>query len=117
MEVAEKDVDSRCSIVGHRDSEGTHARAGVEHQHLTVFSAYLHARGVAAISERVGARRGQRPAAAPHADSHSFARQNTVSTPCISPTWPKRGYAVTSNGWRDPSRVVARSVRCAGSRS
>jgi hypothetical protein len=43
MEVAEKDVDSRCTVVGHRDSERTHTCAGVEHQHLTVVSTYLHA--------------------------------------------------------------------------
>ncbi len=117
VEMAEQHVDPRSAIAAHGYSERTHTRARVEYKQLAVVSTHLHARGIAAISERVGAWRGQRPAATPHADPHSFARQNTVSTPCISPTWPKRGYAVTSNGWRDPSRVVAKSVRWAGSRS
>ena len=59
MKVAEQNVDSRCTIVGHRDSERTHACACVEHQQLIVVSTYLYAGGVAAISERVGAGRGQ----------------------------------------------------------
>src|ERR1700722_7901040 len=117
MEVAEQNVDPGGAVATHSDAERTHARTCVEHQRFAPVSTHLHAGGVAAVSKCVGPGRGQRAAAAPHADSHSFARQNTARTPCISPTWPKSGYAVTSNGGRAPLRVVARSLRWAGTRS
>ena len=110
VQMGQEDVQHREAVVGvHRRPERPHARPGVEHERLTAFETHFEARRVAAVANRVGARRGDRAAAAPDARQHQMApsagatSQNTDTTPWRSSAAANSGYAVTSRRRRTPS--------------
>ena len=101
VKVRQHDVQAGRHVVLHRDAERPHAGARVEHDRVPAREPHFHARGVAAVAHGVGPRRGDRAAAAPHADAHqafpsSSIGQNTATAPCITPVAPSNGYAVAS---------------------
>ena len=65
VQVGEEEVDRRDLLVGHDHAEGSDPGAGVEHHHGAIRAAHLHARGVPAVAEVLGARRRERPPTSP----------------------------------------------------
>src|SRR5437899_12258284 len=108
MKVREEDVQLDGRILLHRNAEGPHARAGVEHERVAARQANLDTRSVPAVFDGVGPRHRDGAPTSPHPGAHQASRssdatsQNTVTTPCISRAAPNSGYAVTSYSRRTP---------------
>ena len=70
VQVGEQDVDSRDRGSHQGLAQGPRPGAGVEHDHAVLVAAHLHARGVAAVTDRLRTRRGDRAPASPDAGAH-----------------------------------------------
>ena len=109
VQVGEQDVQLGRPLGLHGHAEGSQTGSRVEDERVTARQADLDARRVAAVTDRVGARGGHRPATAPDAGAHQTpsrspaTSQKTATTPCISSSVAKRGYAVAWYARRVPS--------------
>src|SRR5215471_15745355 len=85
-------------------AELTNSRAGIENQWRAVGELDLDAGRVAAVADRRGSRRGQRPPGAPDPDDHvAGSSQKIDMTPTTSSGCEKSGNAVTVISCSRPS--------------
>src|SRR5207302_4705539 len=97
MEVGETDVEQVRIALGQPLAELANSGAGIEDQGRAVGELDLDTRGVAAVADGRGSRRGQRSPRAPDADDHGSAgsSQKIDMTPTTSSGCEKSGNAVT----------------------
>ncbi len=63
-------ISEAAKLAGELGTEAAAARPGVENEHRAAVPAHGHARGVAAVSDGLGARAGDRPARPPELNLH-----------------------------------------------
>ena len=89
VEMGEKDVDAGRMVALQRHPEVADAGPGVDHQHASIRGPDLQAGRVAAVTNRLGARRGQRPAAPPDLRLHARSARPARRAPRTR-RWPQR---------------------------